>query len=820
MNTRVDAWTDFISPDEPKKDAFGKSTQPTPFVKKLAAATPLSLHLTTNKVAQEQSHNHPPSVPNVNVSHPIAAAIDADVAIQKGSALGQIAASVQQLNASGYIDYLHTGGNLFAKHPLEGFLNQIQPLNPAVFGVATGASVLGIPCTAITLISALRDITDNNQFDQTLDTYQNCYQQALEELGERLDSATDKHSQSILTRLQIEATQLLAITQFIKRLNHFDKRGNQFTVAGAASTIASAALTTGAQAGLVAVNHSPTSFASVGIETAAGLAAASAGIAGAALGIPAGIGSAGYGWYMTKKAEQQRKFFKEAYKTLVPMLKVREFEMSRDPSKKIEASYLRFLNTKLRQRIVFLRWFSRFSKGLFSGGFTSGATALAKGIALAVTAAGAGAALANPVVPVLLVTLGAVGLGIMALSSQQVFYRHSKHKRYYQQRISDDLELNRRWLSNIDIWHDGYSQKGFALRARFYQMIDQREQKRQEWLMSIATRPEQPRHFEPTRYSTDTTLATHTPVSLRKKMAAKLRAGSLRASAWTQSMRQNLNLSQAKAASRSARNAPGTLLNTDAVAAWLSDPNHRQQKIQLMRSLLNDQQEFVDYKLESREEVYQQRLKPNSNSANPPSESGTATTDKELHDLLQQQFDADSQQNKRFKEQLDSLDVSLAKLEEQLEKSNDIQDTSSLEQLQAQFIELQHGRLWDPEKNYDAAGADKKLAHYLLRGAALRARELRGMLVEAELDAASIRYKTYGTEGDLRQDQAKNYEDKLKENALKPQAMRAFVIRQNDDKKTARPDTAPRLPSASVDHPKSAISKPSFWKSSFPHRAR
>ncbi len=775
MNMSVDFPTNFIPSDEAKEEAFRQPIQLT-YPNKKISLTFSSLPLATNKAAQKHSDNHPPSLPSIKTSHPTAAVMDADAAIQKGSAVGQIAASMQQLSAPGYIDYLHAGGKLLADHPLAGLLNQTQPVGPALFGVTTGASVLGIPCTAVTLISALRDITDAKKFKQILHAYQEHYQQKLSTLEQLLESATDSNQRAILTRHHLQTAQLLATVQFIETLNHLDKKSNQFTVAGAASTIASAALTTGAQVGLVAANPSPTSFASVSLETAAGLAAASAGIASAALGVPAGIGSAGYGWYMMKKAEQQRQFFKQAYKKLMPMLKVRGIEMThtRKLSANIEAPYLHFLNTKLRQRIVFLRWFSRFSKGLFSGGFTSGAIAIAKAIALTATVAGASAVLANPVVPILLVVLGAVGLSITAISSQQVFYRHTKHKRYYHQRMSDDPELNRAWLSTIDIWHDEQSKKGFALRAHFYQMIDKRETRRQEWLASIALRSasEQPHYFEPIQYSTDTSsLVTPIANSLPKKMAAKVRTGGLRAAAWTQSMIKSPSLRSANTASRSARNAPGTILNTEAVAAWLSDPNNRQRKIEWMRSFISDQKEFVAYKLKSREEVYQQRLAAKTQLmpdafAKAASKLDTTAPEK-LHELLQQ-FDTDYQKDKRFKEDLASLDVLLTQLEEQPSKRTDLHGMPSLQQLQTWFIELQHGRVWETSKSYFAAGTDDKLAHYLLKGAALRARELRGMLLETELDAASIRYKTYGTEGDLRQKQAQLFEKKLKEQALNP----------------------------------------------------
>lgn len=830
MNMKTNSSTTFASYDELKENFFNKDIpEPTSPAKKISLTTSSSLPLKANQAAQKHSDNHPPSTPSPQKSNSTAAIMDAEGIVQLASSMGQPIAGAAQLSSPGYIAYQQASGQLFADNPLAALQNLTQPIGPALFYVAISTAALGMFCTAVTLISARRDIRDANKFNQKLHTYQEHCEQKLAALKLLLESKINPRQHAILTRDHIQTSHSLAKVRSTKTLNHRDKRGNQYTMLGALSTTAYTAPTAIAQVGLVVANPSLHSYASVGLETIPGLAAASAGIASVALSPIASVAVALGAYHMHKNAEEQRELFKQPHKKLMPMLEVREIEMShtRKSSADIEKPYLRFLNTKLKQRIVFFRWFSRFSKGLFGGSLASATIAIAKAIALTATVAGASAALANPVVPILLVALGAVGLGITAISSQQVFYRHTKHKRYYHQRISDDPELNRAWLSTIDIWHDGYSQKGFALRARFYQMIDKREKKRQEWLMSIATRPEQPRHFEPIRYSTDTTLSTHAPVSLRKKMAAKLRADGLRTSAWTKSMLQNLSPTQAKAASRSARNAPGTMLNTDAVAAWLSDPNHRQQKIQLMRSLINDQQEFATYKLKSREEVYEQRLKLNSDLAREPqrlplsekylsrpctnnaaqeelqqlpkatTESNPAT-DKELHELLRQQFDADTQQNKRFKEQLDLLDTSLAQLEEQPNKHTDIQDIPSLKQLQTQFIELQHGRLWDPEKNYDATGTDKKLAHYLLRGAAVRARELRGMLVETELDAASIRYKTYGTEGDLKQERAQEFEKKLKEKALKSQAMRAFVIRQNDYEKTAQPDTASRLPSASL----------------------
>ncbi|RMR15081.1 hypothetical protein ALP90_05681 [Pseudomonas amygdali pv. ulmi] len=603
---------------------------------------------------------------------------------------------------------------VLAHSPLEWVKDQGVPHGVADFamGVSVGGALL--PFSLLAMKAGVEEIHGARHEHKRLGKLKG-------QLLERLDRLKPAPSGGAIEGL--EGVQRLQVEQQLEELA-FSKQQNTdggmvgvFSLSSGAAIAAKVGLETGAKSAFIATSGAAGPSA----------ATAAAGIAGTfALG-PLAAGSAmGLGAYMVHKSAAKAKAFKaEKQDTLAAHHGLRE-EQRTTPLKQ----YGDFLEQKLDQHQRFYDNYRDWNKGFLAGSGIYTAGTLAKVGMVAAVGAGA-VALAEPVTLATVIALGAGGGAMMGASSHQFLSGHGRHHRYEKYFKKDDPELDRHFLAGADLLclndPDSGPLAGLELRSDFHQHIYQREERRQDLLERIAG--ETGKRFTGRYTYTADTEATREkrgdkPGKL-ERIKAQLNQRKENTAARLSSAKAfgshlaGGHLSGAAQASRDTWNTQRTALSKTHVAQWLAH-NDAGEPLETMKAMLDPQLAMVQKRLEIKLRTY--AAVKLQGQGDLPLEDG-----RKLRNVLVD-LDKDLAKDDLLYRQLTEVRHSLDQPGDDGERSARI----------GRFISLQMGKPHE-EATVPLAQRHRDLAHYLLEDAPTRYRDLRGMLLETELQATRLR---------------------------------------------------------------------------------
>jgi hypothetical protein len=645
--------------------------------------------------------------------------VDVDEAIH--GMYAAISYAVQAMKGGGQevAQHFRDDAHVLAHAPLDWVKDQGAPHGVGDFamGVSVGGALL--PFSLLAMKAGVEEIHGARHEHKRLGKLKEQLTQRLDRLQSAPSGTIGNGAPAILEgsasidRLQIE--QQLDDLALSKQQNSDTGMVGVFSLASGAAIATKVGLEMGAKSAFIATGG------------AAGPAAATAaaGVAGTfALG-PLAAGSAmGLGAYMVHKSAAKAKAFSaEKHNTLDAHQSLPQHRTS--PLKQ----YGDFLEQKLEQHEQFYANYRDWNKGFLAGSGLYTAGTLAKVGMVAAVGAGA-TVLAEPATLATVIALGAVGGAMMGASSHQFLSGHGRHHRYEQYFKKDDLELDRHFLAAADLLclNDAESGPltGLELRSDFHQHIYQREEQRQDLLEQIAN--ETGKRFTGRYTYTGDTEATRDKRGekpgkrqrLKDQLVQRKENTATRLSA-AKTFSRTLSggsLSAAVQGSRDTWNEQRTALSKTHVAQWLGAHDASEP----MKAILDQQLVVVEKRLEIKLRTFA--------AVKVQTEGGLSLENgQNMRDILVG-LDKDLETDDLLYRQLTEVRTTLDQPANDEERSLGI----------SRFISLQQGKLYDAaQAPVPLAQSHKALAHYLLEDAPKRYRDLRGILLETELQATRLR---------------------------------------------------------------------------------
>jgi hypothetical protein len=610
---------------------------------------------------------------------------------------------------------------LLGSAPVEWLKEQGTPHGMADF--ALGAAVGGVllPFSILAMKAGVEEVNGARAEHTRLHTLKNHLQESL---GNLRTSTAPPLSAAVaqpldLRRLQIE--QQLAEHDFNVEQNREGGMVGAFSLASGTTIAAKVLLDVGSK-----VAHVATSGAEVAVA-----ATAAAGIAGTVVLGPLAAGSAmGLGAYILHKSATKARVFAAERALTLEALESVLIESSQPAVQR----YHDFLQKKLDQHEHFFNEYRDWNKGFLAGsGIYTLGTLTKVGV---VAAAGAGlVAVAEPVTLATVIALGALGGAVMGVSSQQFISGHGRHHRYEKYSKDDDLELDRHFLAAADLLCLSDKQctplTGLEMRADFHRHIYQREEARQDLLEKVAE--DTGKSFKGRYTYTADTEATRakrgekpskghvfkTALGQRKdnttaRFAAALAFGGGLASGRTRGAVED---------ARKSWNDQRSVLSKTHLAAWLNTHDVDS----FLKPMLDQQVELMEQRAELKIRTY---AAVKSLSTAYRGFDGEMENGRQFRQVLLE-LDRDLEKDARFYQQLSDVRDSL---------ETPAHDDEERSRRLTRFVLLQQGRCFDPAASAEPLpAAHASLAKHLLEEAPSRYRDLRGQLIETELEATRLR---------------------------------------------------------------------------------
>lgn len=518
-------------------------------------------------------------------------------------------------------------------------------------------------------------------------------------------------------------------------------------------------------------------------SAAATTAAGAAGMVGsAALGPMAAAGSLALGGYMLHKSRKKRDAFRAEKQStesrIACWLKRTEAQRQVDASMNppydehtLSERYARFLREKTHQHDAFFTRYTDWNKGFVAGSGLYTACTVSK-LALAGIVAAGGTALATPAAPVVLMAGTGLASAAMIFFSMQYLKGHGKLQRYQRYYHDDDPELDRHFLASVDLLcADDRPGAGFDLRKVFYYQAAAREDQRQAFLADVAAQCAK-RFDDQYTYTADddevirrrgpkpsgkqqlTQLARRAGEAVvGRAKAASAFARTLRPDARTQASRAARSAwSNASGAARNAWNESRRHLTRTSLKAWLADPANHAEQAHVLKQMIETQLIYLERKLETKHRAYS-HIERGLNAdirAMPAHRRGVAdgpapvtapmpdVAASEVQRLvlgLSRDIENDECLYRQAVLVRDALSVLASR------PAGTLGSRQLLACAIEQFISTQQGTLPDADRplpNLEAS--HDRLATYLMKEAPVRYKDLRGKLVETELQSTRIRH--------------------------------------------------------------------------------
>jgi hypothetical protein len=653
--------------------------------------------------------------------------------------------------------------NLWAQDPKSWLTQSAMPHGAADIGIAGVVTVALVPFALMALHAGIAEMRESrlhgNALKQELDRSRT-FLQTLEEVSASLDAAPATGARPTPEfRNMVDAAKKICAQQLddleLARKNNRDN-GHIGACSGASggTITAMATLKLGGQVGYLAL---------AGNAAGATLATA-AGTAGVALAPIAAVSAFLLGAKMVKKSNAALQNFAPVCEQLQDRLASDTSLSSISDKVSGKHNYLEFLPKKLAQRLRFFRSYERKNgRFLFGSALYAGGAITSFGLTAAALL-GAGVAL-GPIGMGVLLAVGITGGLLMGRYSTQFLFGHGRMHRYENNSIGDDPELDSRFLDSIETFTDKEGRipqnSGIALRAAFYEQAGIREELRQDFLSDVAGELEK-RYHGMLSYSTDSEevrakrggapgkwhkwdIVRATAQKKYESVTGHCQAGMH----YLGALLQNRGHAAAKEAAATLRQDIKPYLSVGNLHEWLAQPQNYAKQIALMHDSLDAQIGYMRDKSALRVKMY---VFGNSIDTREPqvpapaSTTATATLDAEQHD---EQHDI-KEQTHAFLEQLAAPLVRDADILGQAEnlhaeleryRTNPLStpDDAQLSKITSRFLKLQCGKPCDPtEETPDIRQSQAALAHHYLKEAPGRYRNLRGLLVAAELRATRL----------------------------------------------------------------------------------
>ncbi|MCF7696800.1 hypothetical protein KPG66_12070 [Mycetohabitans sp. B2] len=562
-----------------------------------------------------------------------------------------------------------------------------------------------------------------------------------------------------------------AALRFLRKQNDADK------VIGASSFVSGSAIATKCIVDTTLKGVYIGQQGSVAATTAAGAAGM---VGSAALGPMAAAGSLALGGYMLHKSRKKRDAFRAEKQStdsrIASWLKRAEVDRrsgaSMDPpydEHTLSERYARFLREKTQQHDAFFTRYTDWNKGFVAGSGLYTACTVSK-LALAGIVAAGGTALATPAAPVVLMAGTGLASAAMIFFSMQYLKGHGKLQRYQRYYHDDDPELDRHFLASVDLLcADDQPGAGFDLRKLFYYQAAAREDQRQNFLADVAAQCAK-RFDDQYTYTADDdeVIRRRGPKPNGKQQLTQLarRTGEAvvgrakAASAFVRTVRPDAQIRASQAARSAWRNASGAARNAwnasrrhltrTSLQAWLADPANHAEQARVLKQMIETQLIYLERKLETKHRAYrhiERGLNANSRAmpahcrdvAGEQAPAAASTPDVAASDIqrLVLGLSRDIENDECLYRQAVLVRDALSAL------ASRHAPTPGSRQLLAcaieQFISTQQGTLPDAGRPLpDLDVSHDRLATYFMKEAPVRYKDLRGKLVETELQSTRI----------------------------------------------------------------------------------
>jgi hypothetical protein len=674
---------------------------------------------------------------------------------------------------------LEKEADLWAHDPMRWLTQTAKPHGAADVGVAAVVTIALVPFALMALRAGIGEIRQSKRHGKALEAeliHTGTMLETLKQLSSSLQSKpifqSDSPPASQLTsssspsssapapaqpslppRLQHTVDAAVAVcAQQVDDLKHAQRKNRENAHIGACSAMSG---------GAIAVKATLDLTGKVGYMALAGSAAGTAlatsvGVAGAVLAPVAAVSAVGLGARMVMKSNQALKNFtavcallKKRLNTPTPLL---------PPSNPIDDvnEYLEFLPKKLDQRTRFLNNYAEKNRRFLFGSVLYAASAL---IGVGLTGAallGAGIAL-GPLGLGVLVAVGIAGGLLMGRYSTQFLFGHGRLHRYENYSVGDDPEIERHFLGSIEAFTEGdfkiADTTGIEMRAAFYDQITKREELRQDFLATVAGDLGKC-YRDMLSYSTDSETIRYkrdgVPTKWEIARAGVQRkyesaAGYLQAGAfYLATLIEMRDHDRAKTHASRLRREAKSYLNVDNLHDWLEQPQNYPAQLKLMHSSLSAQTAYLRLKNKTRLKIYALSNsiypQPAAEAVNPiETGSNTHIENPEIAPNLEILLDQLATPLIRDFHLLDQAENLQSELRKHQTGKIDLPDEAAIATITSRFLSLQNGRSHDHTSDTaDIRQSQAALANYYINEAAGRHRNLRGLLIEAELQATRL----------------------------------------------------------------------------------
>jgi len=637
--------------------------------------------------------------------------------------------------------------------PLGTVRDTAMPHGMADFALGLGVGGVLLPLGLIAAKAGFDEMREARQRDKELAARQRQVREVRNELQrERLFRTAEAAAGAIEARdptlgwLQHQE-QSLEDLGFARQQN---RRGGQIALGSlwsGGAIAASVAVKAGTQVPLVSIAQGASGAGSLAAAGgAAGAAATAAGVAGTfVLGPLAALGAGYLGWNFHRKTSEKQRNLRQSLAQVRPYLEAVKAQFGDEGMPAAQQRYQHFFEVKSRQREEFYRNFNRLNKVFLAGSAVYASGALGKA-ALGAAALGSAAVAAHPIGLAAVVALGTVGGVAMGAGSVQFLTGHPKQHRYDGYFTADHARLDRQFLAAVDVLLPPEQQhQGLELRAGLYHALERSESQRQDFLQCVASQLD--KHQGRRAWSTDERpagpragVAVPAP-SLMRRVGAGVRG----AASFGKGLVQHHNLTGAKAAARHTYGEHTDRLTLHRLAEWAQDRASFPEQVAFMHSQLGLLHDSLQAKVELRRGIALPELDGLLEGAdldaidlNPADlRQGQAA----LASFIQGQRDGTA----RDRQLLDEVVALMGRLNG-IRRDKAEPPAQDMAALREHFMQLQAGNPGDAQQIHrdcetpqGQVASARRFAKFLKRDAPKQFKNLRGMLLETEMQAARTR---------------------------------------------------------------------------------
>jgi hypothetical protein len=654
--------------------------------------------------------------------------------------------------------------DLWAHDPMSWLTQSAMPHGSADVSLAAIVTVALVPFALMALHAGISEMRESKRHGKALDvellhtrTFLTTLKQISESASASAASNAGKSGGATLPpRLQhiVDAATNVCAQQLddLTQAQHKNRGNGQI---GACSAMSGGAIAVKATLDLT----SKVGYLALAGNAAGTVLATTAGVASAVLAPIAAVSAVGLGARMVMKSNQALRDFnavcarlKNRLNTPTPLLPPRKTESGVN-------EYLQFLPKKLDQRTKFLRDYAEKNRRFLFGSVLYAGSALTSFGLTGAALLGAGVVL-GPIGLGVLVAVGITGGLLMGRYSTQFLFGHGRQHRYESYSVGDDPEVDRHFLGSIETFTSGTpgiaNTTGLKMRAAFYEQASRREELRQDFLTDVANELE--KRFDGMHsYSTDSEALRQkrggaptkwTTVRAQALKKYESTVGHLHAGAsYLATLLKTLDHAEAKTEAGQLRRAAKPYLSIDSLHDWLEQPKNYPAQLKLMHGCLSAQTRYLREKTYTRLKMYalsNEIIEPPAGAST--ARTATVTTDgdnvspqnhnaQELNTLLDQ-LAAPLIRDVHLLDQAEILQKQLRQYET---GKSALPDEATLAAITARFLTLQSGQPYGPEADLlDIRQSQYRLALYYLKEAPGRYRNLRGLLMDAELQATRL----------------------------------------------------------------------------------